>query len=168
MTKLFSFFSSASVDGRVYVWKIDEGPDKENKSQITGKIEIAIQIVGDTETYHLRICWHSHKQVKAHLHDLWCFTCLVLLFPFRILIHVISVLQEILYVGIGNCILRIDIPKAGRGRDFSTEPLKCPLDKLIDGVKVIGKHNADITDLSISQWMTTRLASASKDGTVCT
>ncbi|KAF8657357.1 hypothetical protein HU200_060127 [Digitaria exilis] len=128
--------ASASVDGRVYVWKIDEGSDEENKSQITGKIEIAIQIIGDAETYHPRICWHSHK-------------------------------QEILYVGIGNCILRIDITKVGRGRDFHTEePLRCPLDKLIDGVNVVGKHSGDITDLSISQWMTTRLASASKDGTV--
>ncbi|OEL37990.1 Enhancer of mRNA-decapping protein 4 [Dichanthelium oligosanthes] len=128
--------ASASVDGRVYVWKIDEGPDEENKSQITGKIEIAIQIIGDAETYHPRICWHSHK-------------------------------QEILYVGIGNCILRIDTTKVGRGRDFHTEePLRCPLDKLIDGVNVVGKHGGDITDLSISQWMTTRLASASKDGTV--
>ncbi|KAK3132249.1 hypothetical protein QOZ80_6AG0518300 [Eleusine coracana subsp. coracana] len=128
--------ASASADGRIYVWKIDEGPDEESKSQITGKIEIAIQIIGDAETYHPRICWHSHK-------------------------------QEILYVGIGNYILRIDIPKVGGGRDFSTEePLKCPLDKLIDGVKAIGKHDADVTDLSISQWMTTRLASASKDGTV--
>jgi enhancer of mRNA-decapping protein 4 len=55
------------------------------------------------------------------------------------------------------------------GRDFSTEaPLKCPLDKLINGVTAIGKHDADVTDLSISQWMTTRLASASKDGMVCT
>ncbi|GJM99965.1 hypothetical protein PR202_ga17112 [Eleusine coracana subsp. coracana] len=128
--------ASASADGQIYVWKIDEGPDEESKSQITGKIEIAIQIIGDAETYHPRICWHSHK-------------------------------QEILYVGIGNYILRIDIPKVGGGRDFSTEePLKCPLDKLIDGVKAIGKHDADVTDLSISQWMTTRLASASKDGTV--
>jgi len=53
-----------SVDGRIYVWRIDEGPDEENKPQITGKIEIAIQIVGDVEAYHPRICWHSHKQVK--------------------------------------------------------------------------------------------------------
>jgi enhancer of mRNA-decapping protein 4 len=128
--------ASASVDGRVYVWKIDEGPDEENKSQISGKIEIAIQVIGDAETYHPRICWHSHK-------------------------------QEILYVGIGNCILRIDITKVGRGRDFNKEePLRCPLDKLIDGVSVVGKHGGDITDISISQWMTTRLASASKDGTV--
>jgi len=54
---------SASVDGKVVVWKIDEGTDEENKPQITGKIVIAIQIVGDGESYHPRICWHSHKQV---------------------------------------------------------------------------------------------------------
>lgn len=46
------------------MWKIDEGPDEENKPQITGKIVIAIQIVGDAESFHPRICWHSHKQVK--------------------------------------------------------------------------------------------------------
>ncbi|KAF0904308.1 hypothetical protein E2562_033277 [Oryza meyeriana var. granulata] len=128
--------ASASVDGRIYVWKIDEGPDEQNKPQITGKIEIAFQIVGDAETYHPRICWHSHK-------------------------------QEILFVGIGNCILKIDTTKVGRGIDFSREePLKCPLDKLVDGVHLVGKHDGDITDLSLSQWMTTRLASASKDGMV--
>ncbi|XP_044440496.1 enhancer of mRNA-decapping protein 4 isoform X2 [Triticum aestivum] len=128
--------ASASVDGRIYVWKIDEGPDEENKPQITGKIEMAIQIVGDAGTYHPRICWHSHK-------------------------------QEILFVGIGNCVLKIDTTKVGRGRDFSKEePLKCSLDKLIDGVHLVGKHDGDVTDLSLSQWMTTRLASASKDGTV--
>jgi enhancer of mRNA-decapping protein 4 len=49
------------------VRRIDEGPDEENKPQITGKIEIAIQIVGDAETYHPRICWHSHKQVMLLL-----------------------------------------------------------------------------------------------------
>ncbi|KAB8102206.1 hypothetical protein EE612_033552 [Oryza sativa] len=128
--------ASASVDGRIYVWKIDEGPDEQNKPQITGKIEIAIQIVGDAETYHPRICWHSHK-------------------------------QEILFVGVANCVLKIDTTKVGRGMDFSREePLKCPLDKLVDGVHLVGKHDADITDLSLSQWMTTRLASASKDGMV--
>jgi len=128
--------ASASVDGRIYVWRIDEGPDEENKPQITGKIEIAIQIVGDVEAYHPRICWHSHK-------------------------------QEILFVGIGNCVLRIDTTKVGRGRDFAVEePVKCHLEKLIDGVRLVGKHDGDVTDLSISQWMSTRLASGSKDGTV--
>uniref|UniRef100_J3LGL0 Enhancer of mRNA-decapping protein 4 WD40 repeat region domain-containing protein n=2 Tax=Oryza brachyantha TaxID=4533 RepID=J3LGL0_ORYBR len=128
--------ASASVDGRIYVWKIDEGPDEDNKPQITGKVEIAIQIVGDAESYHPRICWHSHK-------------------------------QEILFVGIGNCVLRIDTTRVRRGRDVSSEePIKCHLDKLIDGVRLVGKHDDDVTDLSLSQWMTTRLASGSKDGTV--
>jgi WD40 repeat protein len=62
--------ASASVDGRIYVWKIDEGPDEDSKPQITGKIEIAIQIVGDAESYHPRICWHSHKQVKHYLYHI--------------------------------------------------------------------------------------------------
>jgi hypothetical protein len=57
----------------------------------------------------------------------------------------------------------------GRGRDFTVEePVKCHLEKLIDGVRLVGKHDGDVTDLSISQWMSTRLASGSKDGTVCT
>uniref|UniRef100_A0ACD5ZJB6 Uncharacterized protein n=1 Tax=Avena sativa TaxID=4498 RepID=A0ACD5ZJB6_AVESA len=128
--------ASASVDGRIYVWRIDEGTDEENKPQISGKIEVAIQIVGDAEAYHPRICWHSHK-------------------------------QELLFVGIRNCVLRIDTTKVGKGRDFNTEePIKCHLDELIDGVRLVGKHDGDVTDLSISQWMTTRLASGSKDGTV--
>ena len=54
---------SVSVDGRVYVWKITEGPDEEDKPQITGKIVIAIQIVGEGESVHPRVCWHCHKQV---------------------------------------------------------------------------------------------------------
>ncbi|KAJ6802908.1 enhancer of mRNA-decapping protein 4-like [Iris pallida] len=128
--------ASASVDGRVFVWKIDEGPDDQNTAQITGRIVVAIQIVGDEESYHPRICWHSHK-------------------------------QEVLIVAIGNLVLRIDTTKVGRGKAFSAEePLKCPVEKLIDGVQFIGKHEGEVTDLSISQWMTTRLASASKDGTV--
>jgi enhancer of mRNA-decapping protein 4 len=161
---------STSVDGRIYVWRIDEGPDEENKPQITGKIEIAIQIVGDAEIYHPRICWHSHKQVKLLLHN----TCplkglvasqktytLTLAFTYN--------LQEILYVGVANCVLRIDTTKVGKGRDFTVEePVKCHLEKLIDGVRLVGKHDGDVTDLSISQWMSTRLASGSKDGTVCT
>ncbi|WOL13921.1 enhancer of mRNA-decapping protein 4-like isoform X2 [Canna indica] len=128
--------ASASVDGRVYVWKIDEGPDEENKPQITEKTVIALHIAGVGESYHPRICWHSHK-------------------------------QEILFVGIGNHVLKIDIIKLGRGKEFSADaPLKCSVEKLIDGVQLIGKHEGDVTDLSISQWMITRLVSASKDGTV--
>lgn len=52
-----------SVEGRLYVWKISEGPDEEGTPQITGKIDIAIQITGEGEASHPRICWHCHKQV---------------------------------------------------------------------------------------------------------
>ncbi|CAD5180946.1 unnamed protein product [Musa acuminata subsp. malaccensis] len=128
--------ASASIDGRVFVWKIDEVPDEENKPQITEKKIIAVQIVGNGESYHPRICWHSHK-------------------------------QEFLFVGIGNRVLKIDLIRIGRGKEFSAEePLKCPAEKLIDGIQLVGKHDGDVTDLSISQWMITRLVSASKDGTV--
>ncbi|KAF5950380.1 hypothetical protein HYC85_012373 [Camellia sinensis] len=42
--------AGTSVDGRVYVWKITEGPDEEDKPQITGKLVVAIQIVGEGES----------------------------------------------------------------------------------------------------------------------
>ncbi|XP_042519509.1 enhancer of mRNA-decapping protein 4-like isoform X2 [Macadamia integrifolia] len=128
--------ASASIDGRVFVWKINEGPDEEDKPQITGKIVIAIQIIGGGDSIHPRVCWHSHK-------------------------------QEILVVGIGKCLLKIDTTKVGKGEVFSAEdPLKCPIDKLIAGVQLVGEHDGDVTELSMCQWMTSRLASASTDGTV--
>ncbi|KAG0467995.1 hypothetical protein HPP92_017323 [Vanilla planifolia] len=127
--------ASASIDGKVFIWKIDEGPDHEGKPQITGKLVLAVHLIGGGE-YHPRICWHSHK-------------------------------QEILVVGIGSLVLKIDTIKVVRGKEFSAdEPLRCSLDKLVDGVQLVGRHDAEVTDLSISQWMTTRLASASNDGTV--
>ncbi|KAE8690458.1 hypothetical protein F3Y22_tig00110895pilonHSYRG00490 [Hibiscus syriacus] len=54
--------ASASVDGQFFVWKINEGPDDEDKPQIFGKVVIAIQIVGQEEPKHPRVCWHPHKQ----------------------------------------------------------------------------------------------------------
>lgn len=128
--------ASSSMDGRVYVWKISEGPDEEEKPQITGRIVIAIQITGEGESVHPRVCWHCHK-------------------------------QEILVVGIGRRILKIDTTKVGKGEKFSAEePLKCSVDKLIDGVQLVGTHDGEVTDLSMCQWMTTRLVSASVDGTI--
>ena len=79
-----------------------------------------------------------------------------------------GLLQEILIVAIGNLILKIDTIKIGKGGAFSAEqPLSCPIDKLVDGVQLVGKHDGEVTELSMCQWMTTRLASASTDGTVC-
>ncbi|XP_047938142.1 enhancer of mRNA-decapping protein 4-like [Salvia hispanica] len=128
--------ASASVDGRVYVWKITEGSDEEDKPQITGKIVTALQITGEGESLHPRVCWHCHK-------------------------------QEVLVVGIGRRVLKIDTTKVGKGEKYSAEePLKCPIEKLIDGVQLVGSHDGEVTDLSMCQWMTTRLVSASVDGTI--
>jgi len=57
------FLYSVGTDARVYVWKISEGPDDEDKPQITANIVIAIQIVGEEKVEHPQICWHCHKQV---------------------------------------------------------------------------------------------------------
>ncbi|XP_040374550.1 disease resistance protein RPV1-like [Rosa chinensis] len=43
-----------SVGGWLFVWKISEGPDEGGTPQITGKIVIAIQIVGEGEAVHPR------------------------------------------------------------------------------------------------------------------
>ncbi|KAL3627097.1 hypothetical protein CASFOL_028460 [Castilleja foliolosa] len=127
--------ASASMDGRVHVWKITEGPDEEDKPQITGRIVSAIHVTGEGENVHPRVCWHCHK-------------------------------QEVLVVGIGRHILKIDTTKVGKGVKFSAEePLKCFIDKLIDGIQLVGSHDGEVTDLSMCQWMTTRLVSASVDGT---
>lgn len=70
-------------------------------------------------------------------------------------------------VAVGNRILKIDTIKVAKLEGFSAEePLNCPVDKLIDGVQFVGKHDGEITELSMCQWLTTRLASASVDGTV--
>ncbi|KAF8052443.1 hypothetical protein N665_1559s0015 [Sinapis alba] len=126
--------ASVSLDGRVFVWKISEGSEGDDQPHITGKV--ALQILGEENMKHPRVCWHSHK-------------------------------QEILVVSIGNHVLLINTTKVGRGEVFSAEaPIQCPLDKLVDGVQIVGKHDGEVTDLSMCQWMTTRLVSASVDGTV--
>ncbi|KAJ6313794.1 hypothetical protein OIU78_017438 [Salix suchowensis] len=128
--------ASAGIDGRINVWKISEGPDAEDKPQITGQTIIAVQIVGEGEIKNPRVCWHCYK-------------------------------QEILVVGVGKQVLRIDTNKVGKGEVCSSEaPLQCTVDKLIDGVQFVGKHDGEVTDLSMCQWMTTRLVSASMDGTI--
>nr|GEX16600.1 hypothetical protein [Tanacetum cinerariifolium] len=128
--------ASASMDGRVYVWKITEGPDDDDTPQIIGNIVIAVEIVGAGEFVHPRICWHCHK-------------------------------QEVLVVGIGRRVLKIDTTKVGRGEVYSAEePLICHVDKLINGIQFVGNHDGEVTDLSMCQWMTTRLVSASVDGTI--
>lgn len=67
----------------------------------------------------------------------------------------------------GKHVLRIDTTKVGNGEAFVAEdPPRCPVDKLIDGVQIVGTHDGEVTDLSMCQWMINRLVSASHDGTV--
>lgn len=131
--------ASASSDGRVYVRKIVEGLGDEDKMQITEQVLLAIQITGDWESVHPRVCWHSH-------------------------------LQEILLVGVGKYVLKIDVTKARyaarSGGTSYEEPIKFHVENPIEGVYCMGKHNGEVTDLSINQWLITHLASSSKDGTV--
>ncbi|GAV74787.1 LOW QUALITY PROTEIN: WD40 domain-containing protein, partial [Cephalotus follicularis] len=128
--------ASVGMEGRVNVWRISEGPDEEDKPQITGKTVTAIQIVGEDEYVHPRVCWYCHK-------------------------------QEVLVIGIGKRVLKIDTTKVGKGEVFTPEaPLQCLVDKLIDGVQLVGKHDGEVTDLSMCQWMITRVVSASTDGTI--
>nr|XP_011461871.1 PREDICTED: enhancer of mRNA-decapping protein 4-like isoform X2 [Fragaria vesca subsp. vesca] len=129
--------ASVSVEGRLFVWKISEGLDEGGTPQITGKIVIAIQIVDEGEAVHPRVCWHCSK-------------------------------QEILFVGVGKRVLRIDTTKVAKcGVPSAEDPIKCPVEKLIDGVQFVGEHDGEVTDLSMCQGMTTtRLVSASMDGTI--
>lgn len=61
---IFLFLSnSVSLDGKVYVWGISEGSEGDDQPQITGKIVLALQILGEEDTKHPRVCWHCHKQV---------------------------------------------------------------------------------------------------------
>jgi enhancer of mRNA-decapping protein 4 len=58
------FYScSACVDGCVFIRKINEGPDEEEKPQIFERILLALHIIADGELVHPRVCWHPHKQV---------------------------------------------------------------------------------------------------------
>ncbi|XP_019096367.1 PREDICTED: enhancer of mRNA-decapping protein 4-like [Camelina sativa] len=185
--------ASVSLDGKVFVWKISEGSERDDQPQITGKIVCALQILGEQDTKHPRVCWHCHKQVFDHFVSLdgkvfvWKISegserddqpqitgkivCALQILgeqdtkhP-RVCWHCHK--QEILVVSIGRHVLRIDTTKVGRGEVFSAEaPLQCALDKLIDGVQIVGKHDGEVTDLSMCQWMTTRLVSSSVDGSV--
>ncbi|KAI3906957.1 hypothetical protein MKW92_008384 [Papaver armeniacum] len=109
----------------------------DEESKLGWRIVTAIQIRSREESVHPRVCWHSHK-------------------------------QNVLFVAIGKRVLKIDIARVAKGQNISVqEPLKCGVKKVQDGVQLVGKHETQVTDLSICQWMSkTRIASASTEGTV--
>lgn len=50
------------------MWKISEGSEGDDQPQITGNIVLALQILGEEDTKHPRVCWHCHKQVIEHIY----------------------------------------------------------------------------------------------------
>jgi len=60
---LFPVESSASADGRILVRKIVEGQYEDAKLIISDQTLLAIQIVGDWDSCHPHVCWHSQIQV---------------------------------------------------------------------------------------------------------
>ncbi|KAG8365126.1 hypothetical protein BUALT_Bualt18G0072000 [Buddleja alternifolia] len=129
--------ASASADGWIVVHDIGEGPDEQDNPQITGKVVVAVQFIGGEGESE-----YAHPRVCWHCHK-----------------------REVLVVGIGNNVLKIDITKVER--DSEGKPLSCSFDKLIEGVQLVGSHDGQVTDLSMCHSMTTtRLVSASVAGTV--
>ncbi|GJS20984.1 enhancer of mRNA-decapping protein 4-like protein [Tanacetum coccineum] len=63
--------------------------------------------------------------------------------------HIIQGLEsEVLVVGIGRCVLKIDTTKLGRGEVYSVEePLIFHVDKLINGIQFVGNHDGEVIDL---------------------
>ena len=78
--------------------------------------------------------------------------------------------QDVLFVVINNYFLKIDVAKlrstAPSGVFSENDHVKCDIDSLAEGVYCIGKHDGEVTDLSIYNWGMTYLASVSKDGMV--
>lgn len=57
-------FGSASSDGRIFVRKILEGPTEDGQVRITEQILLALQIKGDWDFCHPRVCWNQQVQVS--------------------------------------------------------------------------------------------------------
>eukprot|EP00250_Pteridium_aquilinum_P012129 c20526_g1_i1 orf=243-4736(+) len=129
--------ASASSDGRVFVRKIVEVPDEDNKLQITDQIVLAMQFIGDWESVHPRICWLCQTQD----------------------VLVVGLSKYVFIVDI----LKVRQFAAPNGFDIE-KPVQCSVHSLIEGVSCINELDGDVTDLSTSQWALS--ASASKDGMI--
>ena len=74
-------------------------------------------------------------------------------------------------MGINNYLLKVDVAKlrsTAPGGVFSEDDhVKCHIDSLARGVYCIGKHDGEVTDLSIYHWGMTYLPLVSTDGMVC-
>ncbi|KAI5077643.1 hypothetical protein GOP47_0007958 [Adiantum capillus-veneris] len=129
--------ASASSDGRVFVRKIVEGPDDDNKLQITDQILLALHFFGDWDSIHPRISWLCHTQD----------------------VLVVGMSKYVFIVDIPT-VRQLAAPD---GFDVE-EPVHCSVHNLMEGIRCINEHDGDVTDLATSQWGLS--ASASNDGMI--
>ncbi|CAM6073454.1 unnamed protein product [Sphagnum tenellum] len=131
--------ASASADGRVLVRKIVEGPSEDGKLIISDQTLLAIQIVGDWESCHPRVCWHSQMQD----------------------VLVVAIGKFVLTIDVGK--VRQKAPPGG----FTAEqPIVCEVESPLEGVQVVGAHEEQVTDLAVPSFVSSHVASASQDGTM--
>lgn len=72
-------------------------------------------------------------------------------------------------VSIGKHVLKIDTTLVDKSGILSAKPpLRCSLiDNLTDGVRIVGTHDGEVKDLSVSKSLSLYLVFSSLDGTVC-
>jgi enhancer of mRNA-decapping protein 4 len=80
-------------------------------------------------------------------------------------------MQDLLVVAIGKYVVSIDLSRARAGAapgGFSIDqPALCTMENPLEGVTVVGIHHDTVSDLAITPYSSTRILSASQDGTVC-
>ncbi|XP_024388151.1 enhancer of mRNA-decapping protein 4 isoform X2 [Physcomitrium patens] len=129
--------ASAGEDGNIFVRQIHEGLGENEK--LAEYILFAIQLVGDWEACHPRLCWHPTTQD----------------------VFFVAIGKYVVKIDINEA------KQSGGSEAFSTEhPLVCRLGDACKGISVTAQHDDVITDFAVPFSDPCRLTSASKDGTV--
>jgi len=131
--------ASASADGRILVRKIVEGQYEDAKLIISDQTLLAIQIVGDWDSCHPHVCWHSQIQD----------------------VLLVAIGKFVLTIDIGKV-----RQKASPGGFNVEQPIVCQVESPLEGVQVVGVHEEQVTDLAVPSFGSSCVASASQDGTM--
>ncbi|CAM6022802.1 unnamed protein product [Sphagnum balticum] len=129
--------ASASADGIVLVSKIWER-DLIGICILDSTL-LAIKIVGDWESCHPRVCWHSRMQD----------------------VLVVAIGKFVLTIDVGKV-----QQKAPPGGFDAKNPIYCKVESPLEGVQVVGAHEEQVTDLAVPSFVSSHVASASQDGTM--
>jgi enhancer of mRNA-decapping protein 4 len=121
------------------VRKIVEGQSEDGKPMISDQTFLAIQVTGDWEVSHPRVCWHSQIQD----------------------VLVVAIGKFVLTIDIGKV-----QQKAPPGGFSAEQPIVCQVESPLEGVHVVGTHEEDVSDLAVPSFGSSCVASASQDGTM--